>query len=123
VRIAHEPTRQATSHAQDSPQLTLLHDAVPEQSTLHGPEPHVVTPWQLCVPLHVIMHDLLPVQVMPLRHELVPAHMMLQFQPVGHVTRCAQLLLSAQAITQLFVVALHDVHCAGHVPGFPPAST
>jgi len=128
VRVVQsEPVRQATSHAQDRPQLTLLHDGAPEQSTLHGPEPHVVTPWQLCAPLHVIVHDLLPAQLMPLRHDRVPAHMMLQFQPAGHVTCCWQLLVSAQAITQLFAVLSHDVHCAGQAPGcasvFPPAST
>jgi hypothetical protein len=42
---------------------------------------------------------------------------MLQFQPVGHVTCCLQPPLSAQSIVQAFVALLHDVHCAGQLPG------
>jgi len=35
------PVPQVTSHAQDAPQRTLLHDSLPLQPTLHGPEPQV----------------------------------------------------------------------------------
>jgi len=45
---------------------------------------------------------------------------MLQFQPVGHVTCCLQPPLSAQSIVQVFVLLLHDVHCAGQVAASPP---
>jgi hypothetical protein len=35
--------------------VTLRHDPVPAQSTLHGPAPQVRF-LQLCAPLHVIVH-------------------------------------------------------------------
>jgi len=81
---------------------------------LHGPAPQV-TFLQLCAPLHVIVHDLLLVQLMPLLHEPAGEHAMLQLQPVGQVTCCLQPPLSAQSIVQVFVVLLHDVHCAGQL--------
>ena len=117
---------QVRSHAHDSPQLTSRHDPVPVQSTLHGPPPQLRL-LQLCDPLHVIVQDLLPAQLMPPRHALVVEHAMLQFQPVGHVTCCAQPPLSAQSMTQLFVTVSHDVHCDGHAAGgaspFTPESS
>lgn len=65
--------------------MTVRHDKVPEQSILHGPAPQVRF-LQLCVPLHVIVHDWLLAQLTPLRHELPGEHKTLQFQPAGHVT-------------------------------------
>jgi hypothetical protein len=85
VRFAHsELAWQVTSHAHDRPQLTSRHDPLPEQATLHGPPPQLMV-LQLSEPLHVIVHALLPRQLMPLRHELALEHMMLQLQPAGHV--------------------------------------
>jgi len=115
---------QLISHAQDEPHVTVRHDWLPVQLMLQGPPPQV-TFRQLSVPPHVIVHDLLPVQLMPLRHALVVEHAMLQLQPMGHETCCVQPPLTPQSIVQAFALALHDVHCAGHTPPsvFPPAST
>jgi len=118
VRPVQGEVRQATSHAHDRPQLTVRHAPVPVQLMLHGPAPQV-TFLQLCAPLHVIVHDLLLVQLMPLLHEPAGEHAMLQLQPVGQVTCCLHPPLSAQSIVQVFVVVLHDVHCAGQVAASP----
>jgi hypothetical protein len=65
-------------------------------------------------------------QVTPLLHEPAGEHAMLQLQPVGQVTCCLQPPLSMQSIVQVFVVLLHDVHCAGQLFGpsvFTPESS
>jgi hypothetical protein len=46
---------QVMSHAHAWPQVTLRHDPLPAQSTLHRPAPQVRF-LQLCAPLHVIVH-------------------------------------------------------------------
>jgi len=64
----------------------------------------------------VIVHASLLAQVTPLLHEPAGEQAMLQFQPTGHVTCWLHApRLSAQSIVQVFVVVLHDVHCAGQV--------
>ncbi len=50
-----ELTWQVTSHAHARPQVTVRHDPLPMQSTLHGPVPQLMFR-QLCAPLHVIVH-------------------------------------------------------------------
>jgi hypothetical protein len=115
-----------TLQAHDRPQLRSRQEVLPLQSTLHRPVPHARF-LQLCVPLQVITHVLVP-QLTPLLHEPSPEHMMLQLQPVGQVTAWPHAPpLSAQSIVQLFVSLLHDVHCAGQVAGlasvFTPEST
>lgn len=118
VRVPHdELALQVMSHAHDRPQLTLRHDRLPVHATLQVPSPQVRFR-QLCAPLHVIAHDLLFVQSIPLRHELSVEHAMLQFQPVGHVMCCVQAaLLTMQSILQVLASLLHDVHCDGHAIG------
>ncbi len=106
---------QVTSQAHAAPQLTVLHEFLPAQSTVHAPVPHV-TPWQLPWPLQVIVHATLLAQLTPLRHELAVEQSMLHDQPVGHVTSWLHAVASsAQSIVQVFCAALHDVHSAGHV--------
>lgn len=133
---AQNGLRQAMSHAHERPQLTLRHESVLLQSTLHGPVPqvksrHDAVPGQLtlhgpvpqlmflqlCAPAQVMVHDLLLTQLMPLAHALATEQAMLQFQPAGHATCCLQPPLSAQSMMQLLVPVTQDVHCAGHAPG------
>jgi hypothetical protein len=121
---------QVMSHAHARPQTTLLHESRPLQSTLQGPVPQE-TPWQLCLPSHVIVQALPPVQLMPLLHAPLVEHAMSQLQPIGQVTSWLHApLLSAQSIVHILVSALHDVHPDGHLApspggpsGFTPAST
>lgn len=134
----HDPSRQVTSHAHASPQLTAphaplplqltlhaprpqpieLHDALPLQVTLHAPPPHV-TVLQVWRP-HAIVHVVALSQNTPLLHWLAIEHSTLQFQPVGQVTAWLQApLLIAQSITQVFWAVLHDVHCDGHTAASP----
>ena len=117
AQLKAEP--QVTSHAHEEPQLTSWHDPEPEQSTLHRPVPQV-TALQLCEPLQVIVHDLLPMQLTPLRHELPVEHAMLQSQPVGHAIAWLHATgLTIQSIVQLFVAVLHDVHGDGQPDASP----
>jgi hypothetical protein len=110
---------QLTSHAHDAPHATLRHEPAPLQSTLQGPVPQVRLR-QLCEPLHVILHALLPTQLTPLRHELPVEHEMLQLQPAGQVTAALHAPpFSMQSIVQLLSPGLHDVHCDGQVPASP----
>lgn len=110
---------QLTSHAHDRPQLTPRHAPLPVQSTLHGPLPQL-TFLQLCAPLHVTVHALLPRQLTPLLHEPLVEHATLQLQPVGHVISWLHAPpLSAQSIVQLFVALLHEVQPAGQVLASP----
>ena len=71
------------------------------QATLQGPAPQVRLR-QLWVPLQVILHDVLPVQVTPLVQALSREHWTSQLKPSGQVTCCLQPPLSAQSIVQLF---------------------
>lgn len=91
---------QPTSHAHDEPQPTLSHDALPVHAMLHGPMPQLRLR-QLCVPLQVIVHAVLPVQLTPLLHAPSREHSTLQLNPSGQVTACLQPPLSAQSIVQL----------------------
>lgn len=120
VRVEHVVVPwQATSHAHDEPQLTRWHDPMPVQATLHRPAPQV-TLLQLCALLHVIVHDLLPTQLMVLRHEPGLEHATLQSQPAGHVIAWLHAAgLTVQSIVQLFVAVLHDVHCDGQPAASP----
>ena len=110
--------RQATSHPHDRLQLTLRQDWVPLQSTLQAPVPQS-TLRQLCWPLHMMVHDLAPAQLMPLLQALASEQAMVQLQPAGQVTCCLQPPLRAQSIVQVFAVMLHDVHPAGQPVASP----
>jgi hypothetical protein len=98
---------------------------VPLQSTLQGPAPQL-TFWQLCALVQLIVHEVLPRQLMPLRHGSGPnavlLHSTLQLQPVGHVTCCLQPPLSEQSIVQLLWPITHDVHCEGQTAASPNTS-
>jgi len=114
-----EPGRQVTSHAHDMPQLMSRHAKGPLQSTLHRPAPQVMF-LQLCEPLQVIVHDLLPTQLMALRHEPLVEHAILQSKPAGHVIAWLHAAgLAAQSIMQLFIAVLHDVHGDGQPDASP----
>jgi hypothetical protein len=78
---------------------------------------------QVCAPPHVIVHALLPTQLIPLVHALAVEHAMLQLQPVGQVIGWLHApLLIPQSIAQLLVSALHEVHCEGQAAGASTAT-
>jgi hypothetical protein len=101
-----------TSHAHDWSQVTPLHALLPAQSTLQAALPHVMLR-QLRVPLHVILHALLLVQLMA-AHESVAEQVMLQLHPVGQASACLQLPDCEQSMLQVLVAPVHEVHCDGH---------
>jgi len=134
TRFAQVPSRQVTSQPHDRPQRRLpLHESMPLQLTLQAPVPHRtssphepvplqlrlqapvphVTVLQLCLPLHMIVHEVLPVQLTPLLHEFCVPHITLQLQPNGQLTGPEQPPLTPQSMMQLCDEALHEVHCGG----------
>jgi hypothetical protein len=132
VSSAHrEPALHVMSHAHDSPHDTFRQEFAPEQSTLHAPGPHVMSR-QLDAPLHVMLHDLALMQLMPLRQPL-PLHAMTHAKPAGQVIcdwhSCG---LTAQSMVHTCAASSHDVHVAGQMltppstgraSGVPPESS
>jgi len=110
---------QATSHAQASSQVTLLHERLPAQPIEHAPVPQLtvahVTPlhdarpvhWtlhapplhamfaQLCWPAQLILQAVASSHATPLRHDCAVVHSTSQFQPGGQVIFCVHAAGSA----------------------------
>lgn len=102
LRLRHSAMPlQLTSQAHDDPQLTSPHDWLPVQLIAHAPRPQLRLR-QLCVPLQVILHDVLPVQLTPLPQAPSREHWTSQLKPSGQITCVLQPPLSAQSIVQLF---------------------
>ena len=100
-----------TSQPHELPQSTPRHDIEPLHTTSHLPVPHSSVRHEFD-PEQVIVQAWGPVQVTPLRHELVTLHATSQFQPTGHTTWALQ-LVTAQSILQVWPPKSQVVHWGG----------
>ena len=98
--VSHSAVLDTVTIRQAEPQLTSPQEAVPVHAMLQGPRPQVRLR-QLCVPLQVILHDVLPVQLTPFAHALSREHWTSQLKPSGQLTCCLHPPLSVQSIVQL----------------------
>jgi hypothetical protein len=120
LHVASGP--QVTPHEQDSPQLTLVHEFRPLQSTLQRPRPHERLR-QVPRAVQLTLQDVLLRQLMPDVQAFSTEHITLQDQPAGQVTCSLQPPLSAQSTVHVLALLLHDVHCDGQASASAPEST
>jgi hypothetical protein len=93
-----------TSHAHDAPQKTVSQEFTAGQPTVQTPGPHVMPRHELR-PVHWMVHDAAPRQLMPLRHEPSRLHRTSHSKPIGQTIWGPQFAPAAQSMMQVLPFA------------------